>query len=51
MKDLKDFGKTHIFLPDATRGAVRYLTTKQIRDTGTEGIVVNTTSINKSRSR
>jgi len=42
MKDLKDFGKNHIFLPDATRGAVRYLTTKQIRDTGTEGIVVNT---------
>jgi queuine tRNA-ribosyltransferase len=42
MKDLKSFGKKHIFLPDATRGAVRYLTTNQLKDTGTEGIVVNT---------
>ena len=42
MKNLKDFGKKHIFLPDATRGAVRYLTTKQLKETGTEGIVVNT---------
>jgi queuine tRNA-ribosyltransferase len=42
MKDLKDFGKKYIFLPDATRGAVRYLTTNQLKETGTEGIVVNT---------
>ena len=42
MKDLKEFGKKYIFLPDATRGAVRYLTTGQLEETGTEGIVVNT---------
>lgn len=42
MKDLKKFGKKYIFLPDATRGAVRYLTTNQLEETGTEGIVVNT---------
>lgn len=42
MKDLKDFGKENIFLPDATRGAVRYLTTRQLEETKTKGIVVNT---------
>ena len=42
MKDLKNFGKKPIFLPDATRGAIRYLTTKQLKNTGTKGIVVNT---------
>lgn len=40
--ELKDFGKKHIFLPDATRGAVRGLTTQQLKETGTEGIVTNT---------
>ena len=29
-------------MPDATRGAVRYLTTKQLEDTGTKAIVTNT---------
>jgi len=31
-----------IFLPDATRGAIRFLTTDQLKKTGTTGIVVNT---------
>lgn len=31
-----------MFLPDATRGAVKSLTTQQLKDTGTEGIVTNT---------
>lgn len=30
------------FLPDATQGAVRSITTKQLNQTGTKGIVVNT---------
>jgi queuine tRNA-ribosyltransferase len=30
------------FMPDATRGAVRYLTTKQLQQTGTQAIVTNT---------
>lgn len=30
------------FMPDATRGAVRFLTTKQLKETGTEAIVTNT---------
>jgi queuine tRNA-ribosyltransferase len=34
--------KENIFMPDATRGAVRYLTTKQLRETGTKAIVTNT---------
>lgn len=29
-------------MPDATRGAVRYLTTKQLKETGTQAIVTNT---------
>ena len=40
--ELKDFGKTLVFMPDATRGAVRALTTQQLKDTGTEAIVTNT---------
>ena len=40
-KDLA-FGEKVIFMPDATRGAVRYLTTKQVEETGTNNIVVNT---------
>ena len=42
MIDLEDFGKKHIFMPDATRGAVRFLTTDQLKATGTEAIVTNT---------
>ncbi|MDY0096923.1 MAG: tRNA guanosine(34) transglycosylase Tgt, partial [Candidatus Dojkabacteria bacterium] len=30
------------FMPDATRGAVRYLTTKQLEETGTKALVTNT---------
>ena len=40
--DIQNFGKELIFLPDATRGAVRFLTTDQLKATGTTGIVVNT---------
>jgi len=32
----------YFFMPDATRGAVRTLTTKQLEQTGTEAIVTNT---------
>lgn len=39
---IKDFGKKYIFLPDATRGAVRFVTSQQLKETGTEGIVTNT---------
>ena len=42
MKDVKEFGSKYIFMPDATRGAVRNMTTKQIEDVGVEGMVVNT---------
>ncbi len=42
MITLEDFGKKHIFMPDATRGAVRFLTTDQLKATGTEAIVTNT---------
>jgi len=41
-KLLKDINKKYFFMPDATRGAVRYLTTKQLEETGTEALVVNT---------
>lgn len=37
-----NFGSQYIFLPDATRGAVRALTSEQLVETGTEGIVTNT---------
>ena len=40
--NLKEFGKTPIFLPDATKGALKFLTTQQLKSTGTQGIVVNT---------
>lgn len=36
------FGEKPIFMPDATRGAVRSLTTSQLNATGTTHIVVNT---------
>ncbi len=39
---LKDFGKQNIFMPDATRGAVRFLTSKQLKETGGEALVTNT---------
>ena len=32
----------NFFMPDATRGAIRNLTTKQLEETGTEAIVTNT---------
>jgi queuine tRNA-ribosyltransferase len=42
MNDIKELTKTKLFLPDATRGAVRFLTTKQLEGTGTKGLVTNT---------
>lgn len=42
MNNLKNLNTKKYFMPDATRGAVRYLTTKQLKDTGTEAIVTNT---------
>lgn len=36
------FGENPIFMPDATRGAVRSLTTSQLEATGTTHMVVNT---------
>lgn len=39
---MDDFGKTITFMPDATRGAVRFLTSSQLKDTGTKNVVVNT---------
>ncbi len=40
--ELKDFGENFVFMPDATRGAVRSLTTEQLKNTGTEALVTNT---------
>jgi queuine tRNA-ribosyltransferase len=40
--DIHDFGKNFVFMPDATRGAVRFLTTEQLKETGTNAIVTNT---------
>ena len=40
--DLNILKYRYFFMPDATRGAVRYLTTKQLEETGTEAIVTNT---------
>lgn len=40
--NIQDFGKKFVFMPDATRGAVRFLTTEQLKDTKTEAIVTNT---------
>jgi queuine tRNA-ribosyltransferase len=42
MNDLNRLKNEYFFMPDATRGAVRYLTTKQLEETGTEAIVTNT---------
>jgi queuine tRNA-ribosyltransferase len=42
MIDIKELQKEKLFLPDATRGAVRFLTTKQLGETGTRGLVTNT---------
>lgn len=42
MNDLNRLKNEYFFMPDATRGAVRYLTTKQLKETGTEAIVTNT---------
>ena len=42
MKNLDILKEKFFFMPDATRGAVRYLTTKQLQETGTEAIVTNT---------
>jgi queuine tRNA-ribosyltransferase len=42
MIDLQKLTNEYMFLPDATRGAVRFLTTKQLEETGTKGLVTNT---------
>lgn len=42
MELLKNLKKNNYFMPDATRGAVRYLTTKQLKETDTQAIVTNT---------
>ena len=42
MTNLDILKEKYFFMPDATRGAVRYLTTKQLEETGTEVIVTNT---------
>lgn len=42
MKDLNTLKNEYYFMPDATRGAVRYLTTKQLLETGTKALVTNT---------
>ena len=42
MIDIDTLKEKVYFMPDATRGAVRYLTTKQLKETGTEAIVTNT---------
>lgn len=42
MIDINTLKEKIYFMPDATRGAVRYLTTKQLKETGTEAIVTNT---------
>lgn len=40
--NLETLKQKYFFMPDATRGAVRYLTTKQLKETGTEILVTNT---------
>lgn len=40
--DLNILKNKYFFMPDATRGAVRYLTTKQLEETKTEALVTNT---------
>ena len=39
---MKKLTKENLFLPDATRGAVKSLTTKQLEETGTKALVTNT---------
>ena len=39
---LADFGKKPIFMPDATKGAVRYLSTNDLKSICTKGVVINT---------
>lgn len=41
-KRLEGFGDSIAFLPDATRGAVRAITTEQLKATGTHSLVTNT---------
>jgi queuine/archaeosine tRNA-ribosyltransferase len=36
--DLNILKQKYFFMPDATRGAVRYLTTKQLKETGTQAM-------------
>lgn len=40
--DLDILKEKHFFMPDATRGAVRNLTTRQLKETGTQALVTNT---------
>lgn len=40
--DLEKFGKSPIFMPDATKGSVRYITTEQLKKIGMKGVVINT---------
>ncbi len=39
---MKELTQEKLFLPDATRGAVKFLTTKQLEETGTKALVTNT---------
>ncbi|MCD4756343.1 tRNA guanosine(34) transglycosylase Tgt [bacterium] len=42
MVDIKQLTNENLFLPDATRGAVRFVTTKQLEETGIKALVTNT---------
>lgn len=42
MSNIEILKNEYVFMPDATRGAVRYMTTKQLEETGTRAIVTNT---------
>ncbi len=42
MMNLDILKEKYFFMPDATRGAVRYLTTRQLEETGTQALVTNT---------
>lgn len=42
MKTINEYKNENLFFPDATRGCVRYLTTDQLKATGTQGLVTNT---------
>ena len=39
---VSDFGKSYIFLPDATQGSVKYVDSRSLWEIGTKGVVVNT---------